>query len=373
VNRAVRRAVTGATAIGVGIAAAVATERYLVRRARAAPDPDRDEPLSELPSERRTVRSFDGTELEVRIAEPRVRRATARDPRPTLVFSHGFSLDMTTWRYQWKDLSRRYRCVLYDQRGHGRSELAASGAYTIETLGRDLRAVLDATVVDGHAVLLGHSMGGMAVLSLAEHHPEEFGTRVVGAILANSASGDLVKEGLGDLAVKLSGTASLALLAFGRRRRLGRWVQRAIMGPGADVALLVTLVTNFAPGAAPSVVDHAARVSASTSPEVWPPFLHSLLDLNLRRALANVRVPALVIVGERDRMTPPGGARSLTAELPDGRLVVLARAGHLAMLEAHEAFTDAVGAFLRDAVEAPVRRSRRTPRTRSDAEAGAGP
>jgi pimeloyl-ACP methyl ester carboxylesterase len=338
----------------------VASERYAVRRARSRPDPERGEPLAERPAERLTVTSFDGTALDVRIASPSARRKGASG-RPTLVFAHGFSLDMTTWHYQWKALSDRYRCVLYDQRGHGASARAGDGGYTIEALGSDLRAVLDATVPHGRAVLLGHSLGGMAILSLAERHPEEFlpgdgGTRQVAAVvLANTASGDLVKEAFGDLAVRTTAMVRRGLMSLARRPALGERLRRAAIGRSGDTAFLITLITNFAPGAPPSLVDHVARVSSSTAAEVWPPFLEDLLDLDLREAEANIRAPALVIVGDRDRLTPAGGARAMAATLPDGRLVVLQGAGHLAMLERHEEFTAAVDAFLDDvAVRASI-------------------
>jgi pimeloyl-ACP methyl ester carboxylesterase len=306
------------------------------------------------------VVSFDGTGLEVRIARPRD-EGSGRQDAPTLVFAHGFSMDMTSWHYQWTALSRRHRCVLYDLRGHGRSAPAGPAGYTIEALGRDLRAVLDATVADGRAVLLGHSLGGIAILSLAEHHPEEFaaGGRVMGVVLANTASADLVKEAFGDLAVRASGGLRRGLAALGRRPALAERLRRAATGPGADLAFMVTLLTNFAPGAAPSLVEHVARVSSNTAAEVWPPFLQGLLDLDLRTAEARVSVPALVVVGERDRLTPPGGARALTAALPQARLVVIDGAGHLAMLERHERFTAEVASFISEA-----RAVGRSPQTR---------
>ena len=106
-----------------------------VLNARRRVDPEADEHLSELPPEDLgPVRSFDGTELAVR---------AAGDPSdPTIVFVHGFSLDMTTWHYQWTGLSDRYRCVLFDFRSHGRSARAAGGDLSPLAFGHDLAAVL---------------------------------------------------------------------------------------------------------------------------------------------------------------------------------------------------------------------------------------
>src|SRR5205807_339679 len=139
-----------------GTAASVLASRALVRRQRRRPDPERSERLTELPPEDLgPVVSHDGTLLAV--------RAAGEEGRPALVFAHGFSLDMTTWHYQWKAFSDRYRCVLYDQRGHGRSGPAVGGDHSLQAMGGDVRAVLDAAVPRGPAVLVGHSMGGMAL------------------------------------------------------------------------------------------------------------------------------------------------------------------------------------------------------------------
>ncbi|MFN8232149.1 MAG: alpha/beta fold hydrolase [Actinomycetota bacterium] len=107
------------------------------------------------------------------------RRAAAGDPAaPVLLFAHGFSLDLSTWSEQWPELSARYRCVLMDHRSHGASGPAADGDLTLRAMGRDLAAVLEAVSPDVPAIVVGHSMGAMAILALAEMRPELFGPRM---------------------------------------------------------------------------------------------------------------------------------------------------------------------------------------------------
>ena len=84
----------------------------------------------------------------------------------------------------------------------------------------------------------------------------------------------------------------------------------------------------------------------------------SLVDLDLRPALKNVTVPALVIVGEGDRLTPPAASRALQRALADARLAVIPRAGHATMLERHAEFNEIVSAFLRETI---ARRRERAP------------
>ena len=164
-RRARRIGIVGA-AVGVaaaGLATAFAVERALVRRSTNAPgDPYAGEPFGAQPfDEELTVTAADGTRLHVEIVEP-------REPagKPTIVFVHGFALDMGTFYFQRKELAERgdHRLVFYDQPGHGRSSKLASGEYDIAALGRSLAAVLNAAVPDGHIVLVGHSMGALTLM-----------------------------------------------------------------------------------------------------------------------------------------------------------------------------------------------------------------
>lgn len=345
-SRALRRTAIAAAAAavtigaGAGLLAGRRAVRSAARRARSVGDPVRGEAFPARPGEPLAVESFDGTSLEVRIT------GEGGTGRPVLVFAHGFSLDMTTWHFQWMHFAKTHRCVLFDQRGHGRSGAAGSGGYSVAALAQDLRAVLEATVHDGTAVVIGHSMGGMAVLAMAERFPEEIGGRVSGAVLADTGSANLVKEALGDVAVRATASIRRALLALGGRPAAGERARRFALGPGRDLAFLTARVTNFAPGAPPSIVEHVARVSSNTPAEVWPECLVSMLDLDIHDAEAALTVPTLVLVGELDRLTPTSGARRLAAALPAGRFAEIPGAAHITMMEQPEAFNRAVESFL---------------------------
>ncbi|WP_347870833.1 alpha/beta fold hydrolase [Rhodococcus sp. (in: high G+C Gram-positive bacteria)] len=86
--------------------------------------------------------------------------------------------------------------VAYDQRGHGESGVAPPLSYTIDQLGCDMQAVLDAVAPDGPILLVGHSMGGMSILSHARQHPEMIGSRFVGAALISTSARGLAMAGL---------------------------------------------------------------------------------------------------------------------------------------------------------------------------------
>jgi pimeloyl-ACP methyl ester carboxylesterase len=261
---------------------------------------------------------------------------------------HGFSADMTVFHFQWKELSKDYRCVLYDQRGHGRSGPATGGDYSLEALGHDLRAVLDRAAPSGPVVLLGHSLGGMTVLSFASHYPEEFGDRVRAVVLANTSAGDLVKAVIGGLGAQ----AATRLTPWARRfasrpDRIFR-MRHAALGRGGGLALLLARMTNFGPNAPPSMVEHVVGLASRATPEVWTDLFASLLDLDLVHALEHVTVPALILASDLDRLTPPSAAVAMKHRLPDARMVLFREAGHCAMLERHEQFNQVIRQFLRE-------------------------
>lgn len=341
-----------AAALAVGaLAIGAAVERAVVRRARSVPDPSAGDPLAERPGANRMVASFDGTRLAVAQIGPGAtetagRRGGSRTSEPTLVFLHGFSLDVAAWHYQWTHFSERYRCVLYDARGHGDSERAASGDYSVEALGRDLLAVMDAACGDAPAVLIGHSMGGMTILSLAAVRPEAFGDRIAGVVLADTAASDVVQEGAGGMLARLEAALRPSVRALAGDRARAERVRTLAAARRADLAFLVARATNFAPGAPPSLVDHVVRAALAADVEIWPKLLPGLVAVDLRPALRDVRVPALVVAGARDRMTSSRSAVALAGGLPDARAVILDGAGHAAPLEQPAAFNDEVGRFL---------------------------
>ena len=276
------------------------------------------------------VAAADGTPLEVRAA------GNATDP--TLVFVHGFSLDMTIWHFQWTGLDG-LRCILYDQRGHGRSGAAAD--LTLETMGADIGAVLDAVAGDGgtRVVLVGHSLGAMAILSAAE--AGVLGDRVAGVVMIGAASSDLLRGAMGSITGILRPSMGTLAIAARRVDRL----RRAVLASPTDIAGTFARLTQFGQDAPPHLVAHVVGLAARASSDVWTDGLTNLMQMDLRQAVEKLTVPTLVVVGQEDRVTPPGAAIELTGALPDGRLAVIPRAGHLPMLERPQNVNEHLRAF----------------------------
>lgn len=272
----------------------------------------------------RTARTSDGLDLHVEVDE-------CPGAPVTVVMSHGFTAQLGEFALQREALRGRARVVLYDQRGHGRSPAGGWRHATIDQLGRDLQSVLVAEAATGPVVVLGHSMGGMAVMSWARQFPEEVGTRVVGTFLLATSAGDLVTGGPVGLAVKLLTRLHLLGLYLTLLRlwspllqrvkkpgtRLGRrWIKHYLFGTADDNdPVLVTEVQAM-----------LEATSFTTSAAFYPTFLtHD--ETAALPVLA--RIPTTVLVGTSDRLTPASHSQSMAAALgPQCELVLVPGCGH---------------------------------------------
>ncbi|POX41858.1 alpha/beta hydrolase [Streptomyces sp. Ru73] len=359
--RAGRHASVAGAAIGVvaaGAAAGVALERLTVgrgmrRRARMALDAAG--PYGTLRGTPGTAYADDGTELYYEIDEPQERPGgEAQKPRrprlpgalgrrsaaPTVVFCHGYCLNQDAWHFQRAALRGSVRTVHWDQRSHGRSarghaQIDGSDPVTIDMLGRDLKAVLDAAVPEGPIVLVGHSMGGMTVMALADQFPDFVAERVVGVGLIGTSAGRLseVAFGLPSLGVK-----AFHRFAPGVLKALGAQSELVEKGRRATADLFAGLVKRYSFGEPkdvdPGVARFAERLIESTPIDVVAEFFPAFAVHDKTAALAAYDgVPALVLAGDRDLITPPDHSRTIGELLPAAELVCVPDGGHLVMLE----------------------------------------
>ncbi len=333
--------------VAAGLATAFAVERVLVRKSLNAPgDPHADEEFGDQPFDQElTVTAADGTDLHVEIVEPTV----PGGDKPTVVFVHGFALDMGTFYFQRQALTElgEYRLVFYDQPGHGRSSRLKSGEYDIAALGKSLAAVLDATVPDGHIILVGHSMGGMTIMAFAEQYPEWFGKRVTGVVLMSTSAGLIDKSKLGLPSLVARASAPFFPIWGGAARIGGNAIDRARIAAG-DLAWLLTRRYGFGDAKpSPSLVTFVEQMNSKTSVETLTKYLHTLYTHNRFPALSALRgVPVLVLVGTEDYLTPVTHSEEILRHLPEATLVKIDNSGHVVMLEKADEVNAALLPFL---------------------------
>ena len=337
----------------LGVGAGVTLEKTLVGRDRRREDPEAGERFGGIRGRPAKVTSPDGTRLHVE----------ELGAGPCLVFAHGFSLTQDAWHYQRRDLPASYRCVFFDQRGHGRSGRPRNHDYSLQALAGDLKAVLDWTGEE-RVVLVAHSMGGIAALQFAEQYPGELGGRVAGLVLVGSTYVDTVRGMTAAVSAWGSAWAQRTLIT-GAFRFMGQDPVRAqqLRRRGSDLGYLGTRLFGFGSNPSPSQVAFIDKTLAGTDVEVWAKVFPSLVDFDLSESLAAVRVPALIATGDKDRLTPPAAARHMADRIPGSRLLILEDAGHCAFLEEHEVLDAELTAFADEAfvpARAAARKRRRT-------------
>lgn len=237
--------------------------------------------------------------------------------------------------------------VFYDQPGHGRSGKLQSGTYDIAALGRSLAAVLESTVPDGHIILVGHSMGGMTIMAFAEQYPEWFGNRVTGVVLMSTSAGLIDKAQLGVTNLVARASAPFFPLWDKAAHLGGGTIDRARVA-SSDLAWLLTRRYGFGE-AKPSatLVTFVESMNSKTSVETLTKYLHTLYTHNRFPALSALRgVPVLVVVGDRDYLTPVTHSEEILKHLPEAELLKIENSGHVVMLEKSEQVNAALIPFL---------------------------
>lgn len=320
----------GLTAAGVGAAVGLAAERLAVGRPvlRRFPTDDDDVPLGSLREVPVPVTAVDGTILHAEIDEP-----THPDPTGlTVVFSHGYALNLDSWHYQRLALQGRVRCVYWDQRGHGRSERGDGATARIEQLGRDLKSVIDTCAPTGPLILVGHSMGGMTTMSFAGTFAQLVKERVVGVAFVATSGGDLsrIDLGLDKLGYLLRRVAPRAIGVLAHRPGLVERTRRI----GSDLEEVIVKRWSYGTDVDEELIDFTARMIAATRLEVVGDFMPQLAKHDGVAGLANLAgTAAVVLTGDKDLMIPPEHSDVLASRLPGSELAIVKGAGHLVMLE----------------------------------------
>jgi pimeloyl-ACP methyl ester carboxylesterase len=283
----------------------------------------------------------------------------------TVVFVHGFTLSMDCWYFQRRDLADIGRLVFYDQRSHGSSGRSPREHSTIDQLGADLLTVLDAVAPDGPVVLVGHSMGGMTILALADRHPELFGTRVVGVALVGTAAGAFAETVFGIPGVvgrALRPVAPGVIRAANKRAELIEQGRRV----GSNAAFLAVRRFSFGSSVPPSLVEFMERMVAHTHIEVMTEFFDTFLDHDKLDALdALSGVETLVLCGDRDMLTPSHNSEVMAESMPHAELTVVSGAGHMVMLERPDEVNTALRVLVERAVGSAAQRRPRPTRRRA--------
>jgi pimeloyl-ACP methyl ester carboxylesterase len=240
--------------------------------------------------------------------------------KPAIVFVHGAASDHSVWALQSRYFAHHgFNVLAVDLPAHGRSGGAALAS--VEAIADWIPQVLEAVGIE-EAALVGHSLGSLATLECAARHAERV-TKIalLGPAVPMFVSDELFAAARADDHVAyemINGWSFSAGKQLGGNAMPGMWM-----------------------------TGNAMRLMERTRPGVLHVDLLACQSyVNGLAAAAAVRCPVLVLMGERDLMTPPKGAQALLAALADKRTVTLQRSGHSMMAEQPDAVLDALRAFL---------------------------
>lgn len=236
---------------------------------------------------------------------------------PPVVLLHGFPLDARVWEVQRDALCDAHRVITPDLRGFGRSE--SDEPFTLETIADDVRALL-ADLGALPCVLGGLSMGGYVALAYAKKYPSD----LKGLLLIDTRAEVDTPEG-----------------REGRQKMI-----ELVRDKGAPAVAEALMPKMIAPQSRHVVAD-LRKIMESQPARTIENALVALRDRpDLRKDLASIRVPTLVVVGEHDAITPPAMANTLHENIANSELVTIAGSGHMTPMEQPEQVNRAIADFL---------------------------
>ena len=292
---------------------------------------------SDVPDSVMRLHAPDGSELQVKFYGP-------EDAQP-IILSHGWGLNSDEWNYLKRDLAREFRLIVWDEPGLGRSARIPDKEYSLKNLACDLNAVLRLASKDRPAILLGHSIGGMIILTFCRLFPECLGKHVSGLILTHTTPTNPVRTTNGAAilsAIEKPVLVPLLLLtiAFSPLIWLANWL--SYLNGSAHLA---TKRTGFGGTETWEQLEFATRFQVKASPAVLSRGMLAMLRYDAKAALGSIKIPVLVVSGDEDPVTVPQASRDIQEGIPGARLMTLKPARHLGLIEHHLQYAGAVRDF----------------------------
>jgi 3-oxoadipate enol-lactonase len=244
-----------------------------------------------------------------------------------VVFIHGFPMNHFMWESQMESLPNDYRIIAYDVRGLGKSDLG-NGEISMETHVDDLKGLLDDLDIK-KAVVCGLSMGGYIALNAIQKFPQRF----LGLILCDTKSEADTEEGKQKRFESIQKIERDGLPSFAEGFLKNVLAERTFQENKQIVNFLThKILENNVEG-----IKAAQRMMAKRP--------------DTTDGLKKIKVPTLVLVGEKDLVTPLANAESLTSKIPNSRMEVVPRAAHFSNIENPEYFNIKIQEFLRQFVK----------------------
>lgn len=275
-----------------------------------------------------TIDRPDGTKLHVEIYG---------ESGPTIVATHGWGTDRREWGHLGTLANAGLRIVVWDLPGMGLSGRPSNNDYSLDKFAHDLWAVID-KCTDGPIVLMGHSIGGMTILTFCRHFPELLGQKVAGLILMHTSYRNPVRTMLcGGLLSAIEKPIIIPLLYLQIALSPFIWISNCLSYFNGSIHWS-NKMTGFGGTESRQELDFVSQYTLTTSPAVLARGCLGMLQYDARDVLARINVPVLVFSGDKDPVTLPSANSNIAERAPSGTLRTLSPAKHYGFLEHHDSF-----------------------------------
>jgi pimeloyl-ACP methyl ester carboxylesterase len=279
---------------------------------------------------------------------------------PPLIFTHGWGMDSTIWHEAKQTLSQRFRVVVWDLPGLGKSSPPKDGHIALERYAADLRRIVED--VGGPAVLVGHSIGGMIVQTYGRLFPETLGREIAGIVLENTTHTEAHRTTvIGGLVQALRPLVEFLM-------RLDVWLQPLVWLMNWQSYLsgsthLAMRLAGFGTQPTRAQLDQASLLATRNSPAVQAKGNLAMMHWGVTDSLPQLRVPALVFIGGRDIVTLPQAGERIAELLPQATLLPVREAGHMGPVELASIYNSVIAEFADRVFTAGALRADAPPRT----------
>ncbi len=263
--------------------------------------------------------------------------------KPTLLLTHGWSLDSSAWKYLISGLNSHYRIVIWDHAGLGKSRGPSNHDHSLEKLANDLNAVLEQLAPNGPVILIGHSIGGMTQQTFCRLYGEKLGESVKGLVLVHTTYTNPVSTNVAAWITKplepLLKLINFTMIPLSPFIWLSNW--QSYYNGSLHVS---ARLESFTGKQTWEQLDHSAWMGAKARPSVVARGNFGMMKFDEERTLPKINIPVLVISGEHDRLTVQSASKRIETLLPRAT-AFCDHGGHLGQWEHTDSVNESILKF----------------------------
>jgi pimeloyl-ACP methyl ester carboxylesterase len=311
--------------------------RFLIKALLSKSRKGEDEPRMFAPDKQDTIKRPDGSVINIEYY--------GKEDGQPIIFVHGLNANIKNWYYQLKYFEKDYRLIMMDLPGMGKSTRPANKDFSMDKMAADLQAVMEHTGVK-NPILWGHSMGGMAILTLLAKSRDASRSAIKGAILehttyTNPVRTILFRRFMTAIQKPVLTPLCYLIIFLSPIVWLFRWM--SYLNGGAHI---MTRLLTFAGTQTPRQLEFTTFLSIMTPPAVMARGCLGMFRYDVTKELSTIQVPTLIIGANKDRLTRPDASVYMKTHIPNAELVMLAPGNHQALIERHAEANKAAAHFI---------------------------